>query len=102
MLLGIVCGLSLIQITCLLVEYPIIFHKQNSEFCKYQVRVQNYTSGCLLLNHDAPLPIKTNYNTSDDILALLSEPNLIPFFKVGGKMTFFILGRESGVYCDVF
>jgi hypothetical protein len=36
--------------------------------------------GCFLLTHDTPTTARTGYNTSDDLLALISSPALAPYF----------------------
>lgn len=43
------------------------------EFCESMTRVADPSGGCLLLNHDAVSTQRTNYNTTDDVLAFISS-----------------------------
>ena len=46
------------------------------------VAVEFPNNGCLLLNHDEPVASRTNYNTSNDVLALIADPDYAAWFKV--------------------
>ena len=55
-------------------------HFMDSAFCAQQQRVNDSSHGCFVLSHDMPTSLRTTYNTTDDVIALLSSSELAPFF----------------------
>lgn len=52
----------------------------NTTFCATQQQVTNQSSnGCFLLSHDEPVPTRTNYNSTEDVLKLLKLPDIEKF-----------------------